>query len=399
MMRALQKISQQEFRATLATVLAALLTCPPAQALVRFNDGRDQIHTTLSAGVSHDSNVHANSDGRGDYVYSSSITADYVRRAGWIGVNASISVDAARFATLKEEDFANPGYSLEFTKQSGRTTGSLSLQAQRESRADAAVNLRSESWGYSSALNAKYPINGVLSAAGALGYSVQDYVDETLFSDLGTYSASVDLFYVMSSERDLSIGYRYRFNETSRSTSAADHGINVGIQGKLIRGLNGGLRIGYQTRKPDTGLPGDERFDSWTAGGTAVYALSKRLSLSGQVSKDFSTTALETSVDSTSAALNAQYAYSSRWTLNGSLGWGQSKFLGEGGRMVISLGPPVELGAQRKDDFLTWSTTLAYSLNEHLSLSASYSWFQNWSALAYADFVRTSWAVNVSSRW
>ena len=34
----------------------------------------------------------------------------------------------------------------EFTKQTGRTTGSLSLSASRESRADAAVNLRSTSW-------------------------------------------------------------------------------------------------------------------------------------------------------------------------------------------------------------------------------------------------------------
>jgi hypothetical protein len=300
-------ISWREFRAALALLLASLLVCSPSHALVRLNDGRDQIHVTFSAGVAHDSNVYANSDNRDDVVYSSGITADYVRRAGWIGVNASISVSAARFATFKDEDYANPGYSLEFTKQSGRTTGSLSMHAQRESRADSAVNIRSESWNYSSGLNVKYPINGILSAATSLAYSVQDYIDDSLFSDLDTYAASVDFVYVMSSERDLSVGYRYRYNETSRRTSASDHGINVGLHGKLVRGVKGGLRIGYQTRKPDGRLLSNSRFSSWTAGGTATYNLNRRTSLTGQVSKDFSITAMEASVDSTSAALEAHY--------------------------------------------------------------------------------------------
>ncbi|MEX2043846.1 MAG: outer membrane beta-barrel protein [Opitutus sp.] len=375
------------------------MACPPAHALVRLNDGRDQIHVTFSANVSSDSNVYANSDDKGDVIYSSGITADYVRRAGWIGVNASIAVSAARFGEFNEENYSNPSYSLEFTKQSGRTTGSVAFQAQRESRADAAVNIRSESWNYSSDLNVKYPINGVLSAAGMLGYSNRDYIDESLFSDLSTYAASLDFFYVISSLRDLSVGYRYRYNETSRSTSAGDHGINVGMHGRLIRGVKGNLRVGYQTRKLDTGLPTDARFNSWTAGGSASYALGRRISLTGQISKDFSVTATEASVDSTSASLEMQFTANSRLSAGTSLGWGQSKFLGDTGRIVVSAGPPPVLGGQRQDDYLNLGGSLNFSLNEHLRLSASYSWFKNWSTLEYADFVRNAWSVNMVSRW
>lgn len=389
----------QDARAALAVLLASSLACPPAHALVRLNDGRDQIHVTFSASVAGDSNVYANSDDQGDVIYSSGITAEYARRAGWIGVNASASISAARFGDFREEDYANPSFSVEFTKQSGRTTGSMTMSAQRESRADAAVNIRSESWNTSTGLNAKYPINGVLSAAGTLGYSNRDYIEETVLSDLSTYTASVDLFYVMSSVRDLSVGYRYRYNETSRSTSAADHGINVGMHGKLIRGLQGGLRVGYQTRKSDTGLPGDSRFHSWTAGGSAVYALGRKIQLTGQISKDFSVTATEASVDSISASIDGLYAYNSRLSLGGSVGWGHTEFLGENGRLVVALGPPLILGRQREDDFLNASGSIQYSLNEHLQLSASYSWFKNWSTLEYADFVRNGWSLNLVSRW
>lgn len=148
-------IPWRESRSALAALLACVLACTPGHALVRLNDGRDRIHVTVNAGVSHDSNIYANSDNQGDVIYSTGITADYTRRAGWIGVNASVSLASAQFGDYRDEDYSNPGYTLEFTKQSGRTTGSLAFRAQRESRADAAVNLRSDSWNYSTDLNVK----------------------------------------------------------------------------------------------------------------------------------------------------------------------------------------------------------------------------------------------------
>src|SRR5687767_9084589 len=104
----------RNIRAALAVMLATSLACPPSRALVRLNDGHDKIFVSASVSVSHDSNVFANSDDRGDYVYSTSLGAQYTRRAGWIGVNANAAVSSSKFATLDGQDFNNPSFGLEF---------------------------------------------------------------------------------------------------------------------------------------------------------------------------------------------------------------------------------------------------------------------------------------------
>ena len=99
-------------RTALALFLAWSIACPPAWALVALNDGRDRIFVTGTFGVSHDSNVFANSDNEGDFVYSSGFVAEYVRRAGWIGVNGSMAVTGSRFGQNTDQNFSNPRYSL-----------------------------------------------------------------------------------------------------------------------------------------------------------------------------------------------------------------------------------------------------------------------------------------------
>lgn len=391
-------ISRREFRAALAVLLATCVACPPSHALVTFNDSHDRIYVNGSFGISGDSNIFANSDNASDVVYSSGVSLEYTRRAGWIGVNAGASAGASWFGKHKSQNFNNPSYNLELTKQSGRTTGSFTLSGARESRADAAVNLRSTSWNYNAGLNAKYPA-GNYTFTGNLGYSSRKFLDETFFANLATYSTSVDVFRILPSERELIGGYRYRYSETSRSTSTSDHALNIGVSGKLIRGVVGSLRAGFQTRIPRGGPPGEGKNSSWTASGSTSYAISKKISLAGNLSKDYSTTATSASVDVISASVNTTYAHTSRWSLSGSAGWGDTRFLGESGRIVLAVGPPPLLGPSRHDTYANWSASIGYALNEHFKSSFSYSWFQNWSTISYADFVRSSWSMNFSSRW
>lgn len=388
----------REFRAVLALLLASLLACPPAHALVALNDGRDRIYVNGSVSVAHDSNVFASAGSAGDYVYSTSISADYTRRAGWIGVNGSVGVNSSKFATIDDQDFSDPSISLEFTKQSGRTTGSVTLNATRQSRADAAVNLRTESWNYGAGLGFRYPVSGTFTLAGNFSYNNTLYSGSSVFSDLATYSAGLDLFHIFSSERDLIGGYRYRYGETSRSTSYTDHSFTTGVSGKIIRGVNGSLRAGYQFRVPHGGIV-TEQFSSWTASGSATYAINKKMNITGTLAKDFSTTATDSFVDTLTASADTQYAYSSKWSASTGITYGDSRFLGESGRVIISLGPPLELGPERHDSYLTWNASLNYSMNEHLKVSVVYNWFKNWSTSSFADFVRTGYSLNVSSRW
>ena len=386
-------------RAFLALALAAILAATPAHGLVtlNFNDGHDHIHVNATFNVSSDSNIYASRDSKGDYIFSTGLTAAYTRRAGWIGVNASVGVSGSHFATIKGQDFSNPNFNAEFTKQSGRTTGSLTLGATRQSRADAAVNLRSSTWAYNAGLNLAYPVIERFKLAATLTYAGTKQIDNTNLVNLATYSAGMSMFYVYNTERDLSTSYRYRRTQTSVSTSTSDHDFSVGMTGRIIRGLNGSVNVGYQFRVPDAST-GGETFHGLSANGAVSYALNRKASLGAQISKDFSTTSTDSSVDSTAADLTLKYAYSSRWSFNGGLGGGDSRFLGTGGRVIISVGPPPILGPNRRDTFYHWDAGVSYARSEHMKLSFTYSWFKNWSTTPFADFVRASWNLNLNSQ-
>lgn len=405
---------RREARTAVAIGLATLLACPPAHALVALNDGRDRIYVNGSVTVGYDSNVFASNGSAGDTVYSTAVSADYTRRAGWIGVNASVGVTSSKFASIDGQDFANPHFSLEFVKQSGRTTGSVTFNAGRNSRADPAVNDRVVSWNYTAGLGFRYPISGTYTAAGSLGYTDVIYSKSNLYSDTSSYTAAGDLYHILSSERDMLLGYRYRFGQTSNNISYDDHDFHAGVNGKIIRGVNGSLRAGYQTRLTHGGPDDGQQFSSWTASGSATYAFNKKSNVTGTISKDFSTTATDTFVDSLTFSADFQYAFSSRWAATSTISYGDSAFLGRGGRMVLDLNPPPVvdengnvidanppplLGDARHDNFLSWNAAINYSMNEHLKVSVTYTWFKNWSTLAFADFVRTGYSISASTRW
>ena len=385
------------FRRLIALVLAATLAALPAHGLVRLNEGHDQIFVAASVSAARDSNVFASSDSAGDFIYSTSLTAEYVRRAGWIGVNASVGVASSRFSTLKSQDFDNPSFSAEFTKQSGRTTGSVTLSAARQSRADAATNLRSTSWSYQAGLNVAYPVIERFKLAGQFSYASQYQVDRPNLVDVSTYTAAMNLFYVYNTERDLSTGYRYRTTTTSRSDATVDHNFSVGTTGRLIRGLNGSVNVGYQFRVPSN-ANNHEKSSGLSASAATQYALNRKMSLTGQVAKDYSTTSTDATVDTLVVDLGFKYAYSSKISFIAGAGIGDSRFLGNNSRVLFDVGPPAIYGPQRHDTFIHYDAMLAYTRSERFKIGVSYSWFKNSSTLAFADFIRSSWNLHFDTR-
>ena len=372
-------------RLALAAALSALLACPPAHALVSLNDGRNQIYVTASAGFSWDSNIYANATSGGDYLFNAGLGLELKRRAGLISVDGSVGIDATRFADNTAENALNPRFRTEFSKQSGRTTGVLSLGAARQSRADSAVNLRSESWLYDAALNLKYPIIERYSVAGSVGYSRLDYVNNAVLVDLQTFSASADLFYVYTSERDLFAGYRYRHGETSASSAFDDHAFTVGVSGKILPKLNGVVRVGYQVRDPSG--TSEDAYTALTASAATTWNLSRRITLTGQAAKDFSTTATNLNIDALTFNLDVQYAMNSKLSFASGAGYGINEFLGVP-------------GADRKDEFFTWNIGATYKvLDERLTVALMYAYLRNWSTLDYSDFERNSVNLNLSSRF
>lgn len=373
------------FRSITACIIASLLVCQQAFALVSIDDGKNRLFVNASVSYTWDSNIYSIRGGDSDGIYSASLGVDYARRAGLIAVNASAYIDASSFITNTGENFQNPRFNIELTKQSGRTTGSLILSAARQSRADTAANLRNESWSYEAGLSLKYPVIERYSLSGSFGYALRDFKDNTTLVDLATYTANLDLFYIYNTERDIIAGYRIRYGETSADNSYYDHAFTLGLSGKILPKLSGSVRIGYQTRQPNNST--DESHSSLTVTSGVSWNLSKRTKVALNLSKDFTTTSTNTTVDASSISMNIQRAINSKINAYAGGAYGINRFLGVN-------------GGGRRDEFVSFDVGVNYAmLSELLTLNAGYSYMYNWSNFTFSNFERNSITVSASSRF
>lgn len=374
-------------KTAIAGLLLALL-CGPASAIVKFNDGHDELFVTGTAGLSYDSNIFADANAVSDTLFTESLDLDYQRKAGILGVNGNLGWSFGQFARNSSENFADPHAHAEITKGTGRTTGSLTLGAQRQSRTEYALNLRTVSWDYNAGLNVKYPVIERYSIAGQVGWDYQDYVNNPNLFDIRTYTAGGDLFYVYTSQRDILGGYRLRVTDTTNGTRSYDHAFTLGTSGKLLPKLNGTVRFGYQLRQTDRNnlTRQEENFSAFTTSTSATWTVTKRFTVTGLASRDFSTLATDINVDNTAVALNTSFATTARITLFGGAGAGHLRYLGT-------------LSEGRRDTYVTANLGLAYTLNDHLKISLTGLWYKNWSKLDQADYIRRTISLLVTSRW
>lgn len=371
-------------RRIIALTAAFAYAAAPAWALVRWNEGKDQVFVTAQVSVTRDSNVYTSADAIADTIYATSLGLEYRRHAGLIGVNADFGVSQSEFSENPEEGFSNPSGRLEFTKDTGRTTGSLSLAAARSSRADPAANLRTDSWSYSAEALAKYSVSERHNLALGVSWRELDYINNPGLVDLTTIVMSADWFYVFTSERDLFAGYRLRLSETSAFSEYADHGFSVGVSGRILPKLNGTARVGYQLRE-GTGATTDS-YEGYSAAISATWNLTKRASITGRVNKDFNTTSTNVTTDTLAFGLDAQYARTAKLAFAAGAGYGETEFLGT-------------LGGGRSDTYVSAYAIIRYTFSERLRLGLSYDYFNNWSTEALSDFDRHLISFDASSRF
>jgi hypothetical protein len=357
-----------------------------AQAIVKFNDGHDELFIRGTAGLSVDSNIFADANATSDTLYSETLDLDYQRKAGLLGVNGNVGWNFGQFSRNISENYADPHAHTEITKGTGRTTGSLTLGAQRESRTEYALNLRTTSWDYNAGLNVKYPVIERYSISGQLGYDYQDYLSNASLFDIRTYTAGGDLYYVYTSQRDILGGYRLRVTDTTSGSRSYDHAFTVGTTGKLLPKLNGTVRLGYQFRQTEGNNQVSNTYSAFTTSTSATWTVSKRFTVTGLASRDFTTLATDVSVDNTTAMLNATFAANARFTFFGGGGVGYLRYLG-----ALSNG--------RRDTYITGNLGVNYTLNDHFKITLTGLWYKNWSKLDQADYIRRTISLLVSSRW
>jgi hypothetical protein len=365
-----------------------LLACaPPAQALVRMNDGKDQINLSGTLSVARDSNVLYAAEGSSDTVISGAARVDYVRRAGMIGVNAHAQVGFQRYNEYTDEDGVNPSFGIELTKATGRTTGSITASIARESRPDAAANIRTKSWEYAAGLEAKYPVIDRYSLTFGTGLGGSDYFKNDELADVASFDVRTDLYYNWSSQHDLIAGYRFRRSLTSADLEGDDHAFTAGITGRILPKVSGTIRLGYQFR--DSTLPDgvNESYDGLTASAAATWIVTRRFNVVGRIAKDYSITSTNVNVDGTSGQLDATYTLNAKASVFAGGGIGLRDYLGRDG-----------LG--RSDTYASGNAGAAYAfLGDRLKASLTFTYLINWSTDPIADFERRGFELSLSSRW
>jgi hypothetical protein len=367
-----------------AALLLFGLTLSTGRALLNIDGTRNQIFVFGGVTFGYSSNIFSNQMARGDYSINASAGVELKRRAGIIGVNANVNVSSQIFTKYTGENSLNPNFAVEFTKTTGRTTGSLTVNAFRETRSDSVVNLRTTSWNFPLGLSLKYPINEKFYLTSSTTYLQRTYSETTVLTNLTDYSEGVDLYYVYTSKLDLLGGYRIRASRTTNGRNSTDHWFNVGATGGLMAKLNGTVRFGYQLRHA-TGIDA-ENFSHFNALASVGWPVTRKLSLAGQVSRDFNTIATGSTVDSTSLALNASYAYNRKLTFDTSLSVGRNTFLGAN-------------QPEREDSFFSWDVGARYKFNDHLTVGANYAFFKNWSTVSFSDFDRNAFTFDIGSRY
>jgi hypothetical protein len=377
---------------TAAAVTAVAASSPTASGLVSLEDGRDHLYVDGSVDFGYDSNVFANAQSGGSMVYKGSLGVEFARRAGWIGVNATASLEFARYGSFRNQDYVDPKITAELTKQTGRTTGSLTLSVQREDRADVTVNTRDVSWNYDAGINFQYPVIERYSISGSFDYNRADYLDQQLFTNLTTYTENLYLYYILNEQRDLFVDYRLRDSDLETGELDVDNALTIGVSGKVIGPFNGSLQAGYELRSSHGGPDNGEDFGDFTISGTATWNISRRMTLTANVSRDYSTTATAQSIESTSGGLTFQDSFTAKASATLYAGAGQNEFLGEEGILEPS-------GVRRVDTFIDLSAAYFYTVNQHLKASVSYSYYRSHSTLAYADFPRDQFDFSLSSHW
>lgn len=363
----------------------AWLLTSPAFALLNIDGTRNQVFVFGGVTLGYSTNIFAEADGDGDFTRSAQAGVELKRRAGIIAVDATAKVDYLTYDRYTGENTLNPTLSVSLNKTTGRTTGTLSVSAFRETRSDSAVNLRTSTWNFPVNLNLRYPVNDNLYLTSGTGYLRRTYDASSGLVDYTDYTEAIDVFYVYTSKLDLLGGYRLRVGRTSLGESTTDHWFNLGATGGIFSKLSGTVRVGYQIRTVDGG-PGDDDFTHFNAAASLNWPLTRKLFLGFSLARDFNTIATGASVDSTSAALNAGYTYNRKLEFNASAAVGHNKFLG---RDQLA----------RTDTFYSFSLTGRYSMNEHLKVGAGYTYFRNWSSLDFADYASHVFSVDVSSRY
>jgi hypothetical protein len=215
------------------------------------------------------------------------------------------------------------------------------------------------------------------SLSAGLNYDKTDYGPST-YSDSDIWTLPLDVYYKATPKLDWSAGYRYRNSELSGTgRDSQDHFLNIGARGEFSPKLVGQLRAGLTRRSYDVG-GSDTQFG---LDGSVSYAFSEKTSYRANISNDFGSSGTGESTKNFTLGLNATSRISEQWSLTGGLNYRKIKY------------------SSRTDDYLEGLVAVTYNLNSMVNFGASYTYRDNNSSLAAAEFTNNVFSFGANFRY
>lgn len=198
------------------------------------------------------------------------------------------------------------------------------------------------------------------------------------YTDSDIWTLPVDVYYKATPKLDWSLGYRYRDTQLDTGgLSSDDHFFNVGARGEFSPKLVGQVRIGLNQRSFEVG--GDDTqlgFD-----GSLTYAFSEKTTYRFNLSNDFGSSGTGASTERFTIGLNASTSLTEQWSVTGGLNLQKIDY------------------PTRSDDYLEGLVAVTYKLNNMVNFGASYTYRNNGSDLALAEFTNSVFTFGANIRY
>ena len=202
------------------------------------------------------------------------------------------------------------------------------------------------------------------------------------FTDQSSYTVPANYYFAISEKVDLSAGIQYRQTDVNATDAdSEDYYFNVGARGEFTPKLSGKFSVGYNLREPEASTAEEESSIGVKAG--LSYAYSPKTNLTLDLSNDFETGADASGIETSAITVGFNTGLTAEWSVNGSVSYMKYDYL----------------ASSREDDYIAGGLGVTYTLNEHVSLDAGYSYNDNDSSLAGSDFTANVFRIGANFRY
>jgi len=231
-------------------------------------------------------------------------------------------------------------------------------------------------------VNGELAFSEKISAGAGFGYSHTDY-STAGYTNVWEYSVPVNVYYELTPKVDVSTGITYTRTDLDQggANQYEAYYYNVGARGSFTPKLSGSFSVGYITRNVNVG-PDDD--DSLGADASLAYAYSDKTQLTLALSRKFSNSAAGgASYENSQITLGAVNALTADWRLNASITYRTLDY------QTVA----------RQDDYIEANVGATYVINAHLTTSLGYTYRDNSSDAAGADFQNNVVSLSLSARY